>query len=61
MLTTFTAISRLELKSVFMHMCLFDLIIYVPVNNFSVMPRRVFLGWTNTKLGLMCLAKGHNA
>ena len=28
---------------------------YVPVNNLSV-----FLGWTSTKLGLMCLAHGHN-
>ena len=33
---------------------------YVAVNNFSVMSRRVFLGWTSTKQGLMCLAQGHN-
>ena len=38
--------------------CLIDLIIYVPVNNLSVTLGRVFLG---TKLGLMCLAQGHNA
>ena len=38
--------------------CLFDLILNVPVNNLSV---TVFLGRTNTKLGLMCLAQGHNA
>ena len=25
------------------------------------MQGRVFLGWTSTKLGLMCLAQGHNA
>ena len=28
---------------------LFDLILYVSVNNFSVMSGRVFLGWTSTK------------
>ena len=39
--------------------CLFDLIPYVPVNNHSVMLGRVFLGWSSTKRGLMCLA--HNA
>ena len=41
---------------------LFDLILYVPANNLSVTSGRVFLGWTNTctKLGLMCLAQGHN-
>ena len=27
---------------------------------FSVMSGRVFLGWTSTKQGLMCLAQGHN-
>ena len=32
-----------------------------PINNFSVMQGQVFLGWTSTKLGLMCLAQGHNA
>ena len=36
---------------------LFD---YVPVNYLSVMSGRVFLGWTSTKQGLMCLAQGHN-
>ena len=40
---------------------MFDLIIYVPVNNLSVMYKQVFLGWTSTKQGLMCLAQGHNA
>ena len=40
---------------------LFDLILYVPVNNLSVTSGRVFLGWTSTKLGWMCLAQGHNA
>ena len=40
--------------------CLFDLILYDPVNNFSVMLGWVFLGWTSTKQGLMCLAQGHN-
>ena len=28
---------------------LFDLILYVPVNNLSVMSGRVSLGWTSTK------------
>ena len=40
--------------------CLFDLVLYVPVNNFSVTSGRVFLGWTSTQLGLMWLAQGHN-
>ena len=39
---------------------LFDLIPYVPVNTFSVISEWVFLGWTSTKQGLMCLAQGHN-
>ena len=32
-----------------------------PNNNLSVIKERVFLGWTSTKLGLKCLAQGHNA
>ena len=32
-----------------------------PINNLSVIQGRVFLGWTSSKLGLMCLAHGHNA
>ena len=32
-----------------------------PINNLSVIQGCVFLGWTSTKLGLMCLAQGHNA
>ena len=32
---------------------LFGLILYVPVNNLSVMSGQVFLGWTSTKQGLM--------
>ena len=40
---------------------LFDLIIYVPVNNLSVMSGLILLGWTSSKQGLMCLAQGHNA
>ena len=32
-----------------------------PINNLSVMLGQVFLGWTSSKLGLMCLAQGHNA
>ena len=41
-------------------MFLFDLILYVPVNNFTVMPGWDLLGWASTKQGLMCLAQGHN-
>ena len=41
--------------------CLFDLILYIPVNNLSVMLGWVFLGWSSSKQGLMCLAQGHNA
>ena len=40
---------------------LFDLILYVPVNNLSVMMGQVFLGGNSTKLELMCLAQGHSA
>ena len=40
---------------------LFDLILYVPVTNLSVMSGQVFLCGTSTKLGLMCLAQGHYA
>ena len=38
----------------------FDLIFYIPVNNFSVMSDRTFVCGTSTKQGLMCLAKGQN-
>ena len=37
------------------------LLLYILVNNLSVTSGGVFLGWTSTKLGLMCLAQGHNA
>ena len=43
------------------YFCLFDLILYIPVNNLSVISGQVFLGWTSTNQGLMCLAQGHNA
>ena len=33
-----------------LYVCLVDLILYVPVDNFSVMSKRVFLGWTSTIL-----------
>ena len=39
--------------------CLFVLIIYVQVNNFSVMSGWVFLGWTSTKQRNKCFALGH--
>ena len=40
--------------------CLIDLILYVPVNNFLVITGRVFLVWTSSKQGLLCPALGHN-
>ena len=41
---------------------LFDLILYVPVNNLnSVMSGWVFLGLTSTKQRIKCLAQGHKA
>ena len=36
------------------------LILYIPVNNCSVMSGRVFLGWTSTKHLIKCFAQGHN-
>ena len=39
---------------------LLDLMLYIPVNNFSVILGRLFLGLTSTKQGLKCLAQGHN-
>ena len=44
----------------FIFVCLFDLILYVPVNIFSAMSERVLLGWTSTKQRIKCLAQGHN-
>ena len=40
---------------------LFDLILYIPVNNFSVLWGRVSLGWSRTKQGLQYIAQGHIA
>ena len=42
-------------------MFLFVLILYIPVNNFSVMSGWVFLGLTSTKQRIKCLAQGHSA
>ena len=39
--------------------CLLDFL--RPINNLSGMWGLVVLGWTSTKLGLMCLAQGHKA
>ena len=47
------------LKSYAVCICL---ILNLSVNNFSTVPERVFLGWTNTnKQGLMCLVQGQGA
>ena len=32
-----------------------------PINNISDIKWRVYPGWTSAKLGLICLAQGHNA
>ena len=39
--------------------CLFDLILYIPVNIISVMSGQVFMGRTSTKQRIKCLAQGH--
>ena len=39
---------------------LFGLILYILVNNFSVMSGQDFLGLTSTKQRIKCLAQGHN-
>ena len=41
--------------------CYMWFVFCVPVNISSVMSGRVFLGWTSTKQGLICLDQGHNA
>ena len=41
--------------------CLFDLILYVTVNTFSVMSGWVFLGWTSTRQKIKCPSQRHNA
>ena len=38
---------------------LVGVILYVPVNNFSVMPRGVFLDLTNIKQLIKCLGQAH--
>ena len=46
----------------FTSMILLDFILYIPVNNFSVMFGTGLPGYkASTKQGLMCLAQGHNA
>ena len=44
-----------------LYTCLLGWILFVPVNNFSVMSDSVFLGLASTKQGLMCLDEGHKA
>ena len=50
----------MKIKYFSLFVCLFDLVLYVPVNNFSIMTGPVFLCCTSTEQGLMCLAQGHN-
>ena len=37
------------------------LILYAPINNFSLFSGRVSLVWASTKQRIKCLAQGHNA
>ena len=39
---------------------LFDLILYISVNSFSVMLWQIFLNWTSTKQRIKCLAQEYN-
>ena len=51
----------LSTNNMFWLICfLFGLILYVPVNSFSVMTGSVFLGLISTKQRIKCLAQGHN-
>ena len=52
-----TVYTRLLLQ---MKLCLVWFNSWSPINNLSVIKGRLLLGWTSTKLGLMCLAQGHN-
>ena len=53
---------QLRIRQHLNKICLFVwLILYVLVNNISVTSGQIFLVWTSTKLGLMCLAQRHNA
>ena len=45
---------------VYLVFCLFDLILYVPVNSFSIMSGWVFLGWTSTKAACIHVPCGMN-
>ena len=60
-LTSLVALLLIPPSSLCNWLSLFDLILYVSVNIFSVMSGQVFLGLTSAKQGLMCLAQGHNA
>ena len=42
-----------------MFVCLIDFILNIPVNIFSFMSGRVFLGWTRIKQRIKCLTQGH--
>ena len=58
--TTYVLVQKWE---IILWLCsfIFDFILCGPVNNLSVTSGRVFLGWTSTKLGLVCLAQGNKA
>ena len=49
--------SPLARKEFSVNICLFVLILYIPINNFSVMLGLVFLGWTSTKQRTKCLSE----
>ena len=41
----------------FSQFCLFNLILYFPVNIYSLMSRQFFLGYTSTRHKIKCLAQ----
>ena len=50
-----------DLVLVYMIVCVFGLIAYVPFNIFSIMLGWVFMCLTSTKQSIKCLAQGHNS
>ena len=54
---------RVKAKLFLILICLHVLLLYVPINNFSVMSGHlsVFLGYTSTQQRIKCLVQGHRA
>ena len=58
----FVCLLHLSWNAAYILLCLFVLMLYIPVTNFSVMMRWFpeFLDWTSTKQRVMCLTQWHN-